>query len=337
MKEMLRSLASIPETWWAVCNGTSFDTTTVVCSRTVKHLETMAPKISRSDYSAIEKLLQEGTIFPGATLEDRNTVLHNLSRISTPIPTVHTFFEDLKYMEPCAKILRALMPPRSKRSIFLTLAASYTHPSAYPIEHSSSTSELRQASRRSDDLAIAYQQLWLFALRNFPTMTDTVPRKETAKEKPLVVEPNPVLWQRFGALAVSLGFHTQAARRLAAKDGLHQLAEQLLERAQCSAHDQAASSAIANILRNVSLDRQTAQGSPLFVSAQALTRERRCGRPYMEDQDLDKDYLFIPWIYHDSSDKQGELTTFFCKHAMFRRFHCLKNVSITLVLTIMAD
>ena len=40
-----------------------------------------------------------------------------ISSIPCIIPSLHTFLEDTKYLEPCCKILREILPPRSKGTI----------------------------------------------------------------------------------------------------------------------------------------------------------------------------------------------------------------------------
>src|SRR4051812_45214767 len=57
----------------------------------------------------------------------RSQIFERLCSIKHVITTIHTFLEDTKYLEPCTRILKKLLPGKSKGSslsIFMPCAAT---------------------------------------------------------------------------------------------------------------------------------------------------------------------------------------------------------------------
>ena len=143
---------------------------------------------------------------------------------------------------------------------------------------------------------------------------------------------DPRVWQRFGALAVSLGFRTEEAEYLAAQDGEHELAAQLVNRAEIG--DVAAGEVtqrIAMILRHA---QQQSSGfaaanksrRAMFAGEEWLPSERRCGKPFDKDHDLDRGSLFLPMMYVTPDQPSENVSTLYCKWEMFRGFFGLHKV-----------
>jgi hypothetical protein len=109
---------------------------------------------------------------------------------------------------------------------------------------------------------------------------------------------DPRLRQRLGALDVSVGFQTEEAEDLAAQDGEHRLAAQLVNCAEIgdAIAGGEATQQIATILR--SAQQQSSGSAALGESSHAtyageewLPPERRCGKPF-DDDELDRHSLF---------------------------------------------
>jgi hypothetical protein len=239
--------------------------------------------------------------------------------MSCLIPSLFTFFENLKYLEPCAKVLRGLLPPKQKRSIFEALSACYVSPDQLHVEYSHH--DIRtQVPASADCLRVfGYHQLWLFALRNFPSMTDVAPRKDPMKPKPQTATSNPLLWQEFARLAILLGFKTAAATQYASCDGEVELAKQMLDRGGVTSSTEQDIVRVAEIIKSLTRRRVRAEAAELF-SDKSIARERRCGRPYEADHESDRASLFLPLIHRQAVGQGPEITTFHCKWDMFRAF-----------------
>jgi hypothetical protein len=297
---------------------------------TVQKLETLCPMTSVKDAGLVTSMMDDQSLFPSVRDDaDRRIILSNLLECRM-IPSLYTFIETLKYFEPCVQILRSLVPSEDTRSVRQALFASYFRPNEICIEYAMHDTRPHPSSSVERDREIGYQQLWLYALRNFPAMTEATPKKDSSESQQLI-GADPLTRQRFGALAVSLGFRTEAAEELAAQDGEYGLAAQLVNRAEFGGvAAQEATQQIADILRNAQR-RPIDSSGVAFAGEQWLPRERRCGRPFDEDHDLDRRSLFLPVIYAKPDGPIENVSTLYCKSQMICGFLGIQNVSWTRV------
>ncbi|CRG92893.1 Pc21g00220 [Talaromyces islandicus] len=87
----------------------------LVDQRSVQALESLVPAVSESDRTSVCHHMDNMTLFPALTdPEVRQRVRDRLQTIEYPIPTLHTFFQDLRYLR-VAKNAMALLYPRQKR------------------------------------------------------------------------------------------------------------------------------------------------------------------------------------------------------------------------------
>lgn len=97
---------------------------------TVQSLELLAPKHSMIDKSLVIDLMECGKIFPSQDdSEIRKILLENICEFSGVIPSLWTFFETLKYLEPLCEALRHLLGRQMKRTIqyFAKPASPFAH------------------------------------------------------------------------------------------------------------------------------------------------------------------------------------------------------------------
>lgn len=302
---------------------------------TVRKLETLCPKTSGQDAELVTRMMDDHSLFPYIRNDaDRRVIRSNLLECRM-IHSLYTLIENLKFLEPCAQILRKLFPPKHKPSVYQALWASYTQPTKLYVEYAMNDTRPHPSSSAECDFEIGYQQLWLYALRNFPAMTRATLRQggpEGQSETRYSRGNDPRVWQTFGALDVSLGFRTEDAECLAAQDGEHELAIQLVNRGEIG--DVAAREAIqriATILRRAqqqSSESAAASELPhaIFAGEQWLSSERRCGKPFDEDHDLDRGRLFLPMLYLTPDRPSENVSTFYCKWEMFRGLFGLHKV-----------
>ena len=251
---------------------------------------------------------------------DRMVIHRNLLECRM-IPSLYTFMENLKYLEPCVKILRSLLLPKDKRSVRKALFASYVRPTELQVEYGVHDSRPHPLSSVARDREIEYPELWLYALRN------SVLPKQDASENSQLRGPDLLTLQRLGSLAVSRGFRTEAAEGLAAQDEEESLAAQLVNRAELdSAAAQNAIQKITQVLRNAQR-RRSEPSRTTFRGEGWLPRERRCGRPFQEAHNLDRPGLFVPMMYAKLEHPSENISTLYCKREMFRGFLGAQNES----------
>jgi hypothetical protein len=270
---------------------------------TVSELELLAPAVSSRDRRHVESLMKDRKIFVTVVEErSRAELLRNILSQTHLIPSLRTFFEDQKYLEPCSTILRSLLDDSEKRTLWSAFRANYWAPSKVQLQYSEGTCALVdvQLPLYSDkDLGskFGFLQLWLFCARHFPETTSIKPRIQSRKSKRIMREYSFSRLQQLGCLAVRLGFRTQKALNLAleAADWTEDVYEKMQQ-------------PISMLTEN-----------PSFTSNGYWPRERRTGRPYDEDHDNDQEALFPLLFYHRI--KPGyDITPLFVKRNMFQAF-----------------
>ncbi|PVH95990.1 hypothetical protein DM02DRAFT_536228, partial [Periconia macrospinosa] len=171
-EELINYLQHIRNTWcFIVVEGyrDHVDTATV-CG-----LELRAPGKSRYD---MEQIRDNAKIFSSLDGNRRSLLLERAVQVNCIIPSLRTFFENQKYLEPCSLILKGLLSPNEKRSLWKSFSANYFPPQHLEVqvsetEHTAISPQSLGLPRDKCVLyqrRIAYIQLWLFCFRNFPEM-----------------------------------------------------------------------------------------------------------------------------------------------------------------------
>ena len=87
----------------------------------VQIVQSRAPKVSNRDLHFLEKRMNDGTLFPSIQDSTKRDALWNrLQTIDVPIPTLQTFFSDLRYLAVARKVMQMLLQinnPKTKMSI----------------------------------------------------------------------------------------------------------------------------------------------------------------------------------------------------------------------------
>ena len=235
--------------------------------------------------------MEEKLIFPGLLNDDeRSSVLCSIKSITYMIPSLRTFFEDQKYIEPCCSILKTLInDPIKTRSLWGGYSSIFIAPEIFRVQFTEKTSK-RVSSQCQKELG--YLQLWLFCLRNYPEMTDIKPLL-TSRGTKIQWEQNLGLWQKLGTLAVNLGFRTPKAVTLAKGDPDRECARRFLAMARpyCSDLDSPVN-VITRVLKEIE-EHSPIPTDAFFTSSQPLSYDRRCGKPYGNDFASDRSALFL--------------------------------------------
>lgn len=234
--------------------------------------------------------------------EIRAEILQNILSQKRLIPSLRTFFEDQKYLEPCSNILKSLLDDDERRPLWRAFKANYWPTSSVQVQFSEGVSclgSIEYSSVNEKDLGMktGYVQLWLFCMRHFPELTTIKPRIESRRKKKILREYNSARLQQLGALAVKLGFKTPKALALAFQlaDWTEDLSRRMMQPTSSLAH------------------------TLPFSSDQYWSRDRRSGRPYDEDHDNDQSSLFLFMFYYKA--KPGhDITPLYGKRNMLEAF-----------------
>ncbi|CAN9146467.1 unnamed protein product [Alternaria alternata] len=252
---------------------------------TVQNLEFLAPRHSDIDKNLVVNLMERGDIF--SSQQDRSirkALLENVCTFPGVIPSLRTFFETLKYLEPLCEALRQLLGEQMKSTIRSSLTGLFFGPNKNMVQlNETEDVEIRIALSQQDAMMVAYTELWAFCSRHFDGLTASTPRKETGESKPLVKGPNPVVWQHLARFALSRGFRISHAQQITTKQKYHhaQLAIDYLRKAKpmCSNFSD-------DHIQRVVTAVESEESYDIPESTRGSTRlnlDRRNGRPFEHD------------------------------------------------------
>lgn len=182
----------------------------LVDAKTVHALQSRAPAISKKDMKKLSVAMERFEIFPSIPAgENRNKIWDRLKGIASPIPTLHTFFRDLRYLAVARDVMKELYePPTHIKMTVDACVATCLSPSA-------NIADDRQK------LAQGLWELWRFSMQYGFEMTShhrlnsrgraQAGKKAANKGKlPLseAVPASSILWSHFAGLARQTGFHS---------------------------------------------------------------------------------------------------------------------------------
>jgi hypothetical protein len=132
-----------------------------VDSITVQSLELLAPKHSDIDKGLVIDLMERGEIFPSQNDRDiRKIVVGNICDFLGVIPSLWTFFETLKYLEPLCEALRQLLGEQMKRTIRSSLTGLFFAPSKNMMQlNETEDVEIKVGLSQQDAMMVAYTDL----------------------------------------------------------------------------------------------------------------------------------------------------------------------------------
>lgn len=280
-----------------------------VDAATVQHLELLAPKHSDVDKSLVITLMERGEIFP--TQNDRGireALLENICAFPGVIPSLWSFFETLKYLEPLCEALKQLLGGQMKRTIRSSFMGLFFAPPRNMVQlNETEDVEITATLSQRDAMMVAYMELWAFCSRHFDSLTASTPRKELKDPKPQVKGPNPVVWQHLARFAVSRGFRIPHAQALIAKEAHYhsQLALEYLQKAK-PMHSQFSSEQISRVVTAVQSDESHGTSESALRLAH-LSPDRRSGRPFERDFLKEKRIMFLPQLCSGAQFENSDL------------------------------
>lgn len=317
---MTRYLRRIKNTWTQIVGDEEADQLRLDAN-TVKTLQGRCPSQSSENRAHAQIKMLASDVLPAVTADDqRSRIFNRVCSIEHMIPSIHTFLEDTKYLEPPARILKELLSGKCKGSMFQYFSALHSGQTKVKVQTSEYTFEDRTSpSGRSSWLS--YRQFWLFALRHFPVMDGQSPRIDKTKQNALHEGRQPLRWYELWSLASENGYR----------------------RIRCLYRDRTAADAkaIEDCVRNPDRMRQIVLlNCQLFsdvpydkkeLVAPVLTSDYegcgsdisdRCGRPWERSFQADEESLFLEHIYSTSYSTVPKryLTSFAVKRDFFRAF-----------------
>lgn len=264
-----------------------------------------------------------------AGIEDR------LLRIEYLIPSLYTLFKDLRYLEPAAKAVKALLPDSAKGTLrqslrFLCSLPVIAGKTSYSLEIQESEASYTTVSGNFPDLFnLAICQLFLCALRYFTSPSNISSKKDMNPIKQTMNGPKRFLGFKLMELACRLGFKVREVDGMLQDSGERLLADMLrgLPSEIFNSDKKASTNLTISFKDYLSSSTITAHSElpPAITTAgigEPLSRRcgRRCGGPVY---DSDRHHLFLRKIYAPLSDSQKEgydISSFYVKRSIYLAF-----------------
>jgi len=263
--------------------------------------------------------MNEGTLFPTITdAKLRWGILCRLEKITCIIPSLFTFLEDTKWLEPSVKVMRSILPPNCRESTYTAFSRIFLgrdqQDGTVPVlNRDQCWSSVKGNEKAAVDCG--YRQLWMFSWRHFPDMVAIAPRKDSGKAKPPIKSLNEQCLHRLAQLADKLGFDSPQLKRLIAQDPDVKMASAFLQQARPVEYysistDISISSVtqICNILRGITSGRASKMADIGLTSNEEPATEYRCGRPYEGSHSSTKSWFFPSDIYKTNSSGISHFT-----------------------------
>ncbi|EQL35114.1 hypothetical protein BDFG_03101 [Blastomyces dermatitidis ATCC 26199] len=101
----------------------------ILDARTMEALQGRSPQRSWADRAHITEVFEDGTAYAAVTCpQEREVLCLKVMQIPHIIPSLYTFHQDVKYLEPVLKLMRRLMPRSWKGIIEKGLRRCYSSP-----------------------------------------------------------------------------------------------------------------------------------------------------------------------------------------------------------------
>ncbi|KAF2752682.1 hypothetical protein EJ05DRAFT_446384 [Pseudovirgaria hyperparasitica] len=183
-EEILCYLNHISAIWSAIIGGDS-EHRHALDSQTVASLQSKAPGVYSSEYSALRQDIEQGTIFSLLKRsKNQAKILQNIITIMYPIPTLVTLRKDLRYLDACARAVRqaVLGPMAQLQSSFSEAVQKYftnvnQKDGYFCLQLRDSSVIYCKSSASYGPFETGYRQLHLYAMRNILHLNSSLPRQ----------------------------------------------------------------------------------------------------------------------------------------------------------------
>jgi hypothetical protein len=146
----------------------------------VEELQLYAPWASKVDWTTVKGKILSGEVFLNFSWSERASIWENLrskEACSGIIPSLHTFFRDILYLELCANAVKCLVILNKQRpTVWSALVHSFWpcySDGDYLVQTSETTFHWQRGST-TEYIMSGYCQIWMYAMRHYPNMAKDV-------------------------------------------------------------------------------------------------------------------------------------------------------------------
>ncbi|KAJ5640362.1 uncharacterized protein N7484_008224 [Penicillium longicatenatum] len=297
---------------------------------TVKALELTAPAACKVDARKAKGLILSGEAFSDFTETERNNIWHRMAThdaCNGIIPSLHTFFRDINYLEACANGIKQLVKlgkgyPTVRAAMKQAFKSDRSQITC-PVQ-TSETAFRSHAGPSSDFFELSYRQIWLFVMRHYPQMA----REATSKK--VVAKTNSgkadeVVLYSMAVLSQKLGFHSKPASDLLNRPPDRQIAREALLKARKPGSYRYNRDTFESLIDRVVECFTSAVADETVPSADILrggklTPHLRCGLPRQDSQLLDRPLLFMDPMHVKETSSSNSVSSFYVRQSVYFAF-----------------
>ncbi|KAL4958852.1 DUF3723 domain-containing protein [Aspergillus stella-maris] len=306
-EEVIHYLTHVKNFWAALVNRDRAQMA-LIDLRTVDTLQLYAPRASRVDRKAVKGKILGGEVFTNFSRSERATIWENLrshEACDGIIPSLHTFFRDISYLELCANAVKRLVVVNKQHS---TVRGALVHsfqprPDSNRLIQTSETTSRRQLGSIDEQIASGYHQIWMYAMRHYPDMAKDVQGGQNAnptRAKARARADESVI-HGMATLARDLGFCTPQIEAILKQSPDQQIARAALLKARKPDHyhydPETFESLVEQIAGCFALAIPNNTPSVALVTGRAIKLKDRCGAPQEQTQRLDRPFIFLDQLY----------------------------------------
>ncbi|EED22551.1 conserved hypothetical protein [Talaromyces stipitatus ATCC 10500] len=299
------------------------EATMKIDAHTVEILELMAPKASYRDARKVQRLLRSGKVLSKFNLSERARMWKWLRDYDGIIPSLRTFFRDIEYFKECGNAMKLLVNfskngPTVRRAMRCCYNPRDSLEEGCLIQTSEDTFE-RQFGSREVQQELSYRQLWLYAMRVYPTLT---------KPNPLAKSQNKTLdaivIYEIAMFAHKLGFQSPAIEKLITHSPDAMIAQNALFNARDQERYEYDATVFPTLVRRIveCFSMATPRGQPQIPSLVDSTADLKecCGLPSSQAQRHDRRLLFLDSLHTDTVDVSGTVSTWYVRRNVYFAF-----------------
>jgi hypothetical protein len=294
---------------------------------TVKALQLKAPAACSKDSRAVKGLILSGEVFSHFTETERHTIWDKLATHDSIIPSLHTFFRDIYYLEACADGMKRLLE-FGRSTATVRTAMKHIFKTEEPMEtclvQTSEATYRSHAGPRSDFFELAYRQLWLFMMRHYTQLArKTTSTKVVAKANSS--QADEVVLYDMAALSRKLGFDSVPATDLLNLSPDRHIAREALLKARKPGSYRYDLNTFEYLVDRVvecfaSAVAHEALSPPGLILGVPPTVESRCGLPRQNLQVLDRPLLFLDRMHAKNTSNSNVVTSFYVRQCVYFAF-----------------
>jgi len=259
---------------------------------TVKALELKASRLSTLDAKVLRGQVLEGEIFGAFSEQERVAIRGRLQAVDDLIPSLFTFFENVKYLEACVNCVKRLISLSSRNIVFIALEKTFCDANQRADRAVIQVTEFSftcSSASLTDQVDLSYRQLHAYAMRHYLQMSRELKEKELLAR--LMINTDETMLRDFADLADRLGFEFL----------------EIIALKQCSKS-------------TVARARSERSKSLLVTNGVDEIKKRRCELSRVENYVENDEFLFVNHLHNEKEKQSEEITSFFVRKFVYFAF-----------------